>query len=360
MATSKNTLFWTINTIGWGTVFASNLVLRWLAQPNRFNWPTELTDTAVLVLTGWGLTGLLRHYWPRWNLLERRPMTLLGLSLGLIIFTALLHTGLTMVVIEGLRQINGWGSVVTVGAFLANWSVLFFLHAVWLALYTSIHYNRRVQALRLEQLHLEKALQEARLHNLMGQLNPHYLFNALNNIRALMLEDVPRARTMLGSLSMNLRYALEANRQPLVPLATELEMVHHFMALSSIQLEERLRYEEDIEAGLSQVQVPPMLLQLLIENAIKHGISRLVEGGQLRLSIAQQEEALHIWVINDHPTTPTTPESNSTQIGWNNLQERLQLMYHHQAHFEHYTKDQQFHVHLVLPLTPQTDESTDR
>lgn len=343
--------FWLLNTLGWATVWLGNVGLRYLINP-RFDGSKELGHSALLVLVGWLVTGAVRWHWKKHRLLGYGVARVLLYGFGLALMASMVHV---MIV---LGMIYWWESGQTrtqlswLSMFLANWSNLFFIHMIWMALYISIQYIRRAQQLRLERLALEKALNEARLNSLMGQLNPHYLFNGLNNIRALMLEDVPKARAMLSSLSANLRYALNANQVKFVPLSTELEMVAHFIALSRIQLEDRLRYEQTVEAGLDNVLVPPMLLQLLVENAIKHGISPLVEGGLLSVAVAKNDQLLHLTVTNDYAPHLAQASQTSTQIGLRNLQERLQLLYSDRATMTYDAQSTQVQVHIRLPLTP--------
>lgn len=347
----RHRTFWLINTLGWASVWLGNVGLRYLIHP-RFDGSKELGHSAFLVLIGWLITGAVRWYWKKHRLLERGVAQVLLYGVVLAILASLIHVAL------GLGSIYWWQNGQTknqtswLSIFIANWTNLFFTHAIWMALYVSIQYVRRVQQLRLERLALEKALNEARLNSLMGQLNPHYLFNGLNNIRALMLEDVPKARAMLSSLSANLRYALNANQVKFVPLATELEMVAHFVALSRIQLEDRLHYQQTVAEGLDTVLVPPMLLQLLVENAIKHGISPLVEGGLLSVVVDQQDKYLQVTVTNDYAPDLAEANNTSTQIGLRNLQERLQLLYPNQAQLTYQALLTQVQVHICFPLTP--------
>lgn len=347
---TRHRLFWGINLLGWGILWVANIFLRYLVKPH-FSWTSELIHSALLIVGGLLITAGIRQRWKGGRLLDQGVGKAILLLFIASIGTSGMHTVWILALLSTLPvSLGGATEVWTLAIFLPNWSNLFFIHALWMIVYLSIQYVRRVQQLRLERVELEKALNEARLNSLMGQLNPHYLFNALNNIRALMLEDVPKARTMLGSLSANLRYALSANQVPFVPLSTELEMVAYFIALARIQLEERLIYQHTIEEGLSEVVLPPMLLQLLVENAIKHGIAPLVEGGILTVEVSRKKQALHLTVTNDY--RPTLQPADSTQIGLHNIRERLRLLYQGRAQLTYEARTTQVQVHIVLPLTP--------
>jgi LytS/YehU family sensor histidine kinase len=130
---------------------------------------------------------------------------------------------------------------------------------------------------RETRLELESNLKESQLNTLKGQINPHFMFNSLNNIRGLMLEDVTAARNMLTSLSETLRYSLTKSESNSIALEDELDMVKNYIELSKIQLESRLQFESFIDENSLSTQIPPMIIQMLIENAIKHGISNLIE-----------------------------------------------------------------------------------
>lgn len=345
----RHRTFWLTNTLGWMTFWLGNISLRYLVY-TPFDWSKELGQSTLLIVVGWGLSGVVRWYWKKNRLLENGIVRVLLLSSSSALLISLVHTSIVLGLIYWWEEGESGSTIAWSSIFLANWSNLFLTHSVWMAIYASVQYIRRVQQLRIERIALEKALNEARLNSLMGQLNPHYLFNGLNNIRALMLEDVPKARAMLSSLSANLRYALNANQVPFVPLSVELEMVAHFIALSRIQLEERLQYEQTIAPNLEGVLVPPMLLQLLIENAIKHGISPLVEGGLLSVSIVQKGGDLHLTVTNDYAPHLAEATHTSTHVGLNNLQERLQLLYQGRAQLDYQAHATQVKVHICLPL----------
>ncbi len=139
-------------------------------------------------------------------------------------------------------------------------------------------------AAELRQSELSRALQSAELKLLKSQLNPHFLFNSLNSVRALIAEDPSRARDAVTQLAGLLRYTLRSDHEELVTLERELKTVGDYLALESLRLGDRMRVELDIAAGAQEVRIPVMLLQTVVENAIKHGIAELPGGGVLRIS----------------------------------------------------------------------------
>jgi two-component system LytT family sensor kinase len=213
---------------------------------------------------------------------------------------------------------------------------------LWLLCYIPIKIARHSRKNRVERLELQTSLKEAQLNTLKGQINPHFMFNSLNNIRGLMLEDVEKSREMITRLSDMLRYSLTKNDVDTIPLKNELEMVDNYIALSKIQLEDRLSFSSEISEILYTTEIPPMLIQMLVENAVKHGISNEKDGGHVALNISEKNKNLFIEITN---TGSLIQAKGSTKIGLKNIAERLALLYGDTARFELSEKD-----HLVTAL----------
>jgi LytS/YehU family sensor histidine kinase len=210
-----------------------------------------------------------------------------------------------------------------------NWSLAFF---IWIALYISITSVRDKHAAELRQSELTRALQAAELRLLKSQLNPHFLFNSLNSVRALIAEDPSRARDAVTQLAGLLRYTLRSDHEELVTLERELATVGDYLALESLRFGDRMRVELDIAADAQDIRVPVMLLQTVVENAIKHGIAELPGGGVLRVSATLRDNALHLEVQNTRPANPPPREQQGS--GLNNAAERLRLLFESRATLE--------------------------
>lgn len=196
---------------------------------------------------------------------------------------------------------------------------------VWSSLYAMVAVTRERQRAELETLRLAHELQAAKLAGLQAQLNPHFLFNALNTVRALIRIDQEAADDALLRVARILRYTLAADA-PLVPLARELANARDYLALEQLRFEERLRVECDVAAEVHDVPIPSMLLQGLVENGVKHGIAQLPEGGVLRLRAQRvgTEVALEV----ESPCPPVAPSAPpGTGIGLANSAERLRLLF---------------------------------
>ena len=179
---------------------------------------------------------------------------------------------------------------------------------------------RRLREREVAQWKAEAALKEAHLRQLKNQINPHFTFNALNNIRALISEDPQRARQSVTHLAEVLRYVLHHAERESVTLAQELEVVTAYLALEAIQQEQRLRLKWQIAPEAQALRLPPMALQILVENAIKHGIARRPEGGTLRIAAWRDDAGLGIEVRNPGRLQAASREGG---IGLSYARERL-------------------------------------
>jgi LytS/YehU family sensor histidine kinase len=142
------------------------------------------------------------------------------------------------------------------------WSVTIFL---WAAIYFGVHYFESYKTSEVEMLRLAVVAKDAQLRVLLAQVNPHFIFNCLNSLRALIIEDPPRAQSMVTELASMLRYSLQSGKTEAVSLETELEAVTAYLKLEAIRLEERLRIKIDMDPNSLDTRIPPMLLQTLVE-----------------------------------------------------------------------------------------------
>lgn len=216
----------------------------------------------------------------------------------------------------------------------------------WVICYLVIKFFMKLNADRIERLQLQTSLKESQLNTLKGQINPHFMFNSLNNIRGLMLEDVDRSREMLTRLSDMLRYSLTKNDTDSIALEEELEMVDNYIEISKIQLEERLHFVKEIDGNVLSCEIPPMIIQLLIENAIKHGISPLKKGGTVKLKVHRIQEGLSIEVSN---TGNLVIAKGSTRMGLENIKKRLMLLYGVSASFSLEEMNNEVIARILIP-----------
>ncbi|MEP7255643.1 MAG: histidine kinase [Ferruginibacter sp.] len=205
------------------------------------------------------------------------------------------------------------------------------LIAIWMLIYIVYHYVEKNRNNELDRLKLETTVKELELKTIKSHINPHFIFNSLNSIRALVDENPTRARRAITELSNILRSSMQAEKSETVTLESELDIVKDYLALEQMRFEERLKIEMDIDKDTLTQQVPPMMLQTLVENSIKHGISKLVNGGVVRVSADFKGDHLELSVQN---TGQLNGSINGNGFGIKSTQDRLNLMYQGKAVFE--------------------------
>jgi two-component system LytT family sensor kinase len=203
--------------------------------------------------------------------------------------------------------------------------------AIWMLIYFFFQYSKKQIAMEREKNLLERAIQETEGKVLRAQMNPHFVFNALNSIRALITEDPAKAKKGINQLSKLLRSSLLTERKKTISMAEELDTILDYLNLEKIRYEERLAWKIEVPKEISQAQIPPMLLQTLVENAIKHGIAHSSKEGLIQIKGEISSEMIHLQVINPgHLKT----RGESTGIGLVNSQNRLQLLFGETAHID--------------------------
>jgi two-component system, LytTR family, sensor kinase len=203
---------------------------------------------------------------------------------------------------------------------------------LWFLFYHLIVSNSESHLKAVALAQSETDLKTAELANLKNQLNPHFLFNAINSIKALTLSDPHLARNALTELSQLLRTSLTMGNEQLVTLETEISFVKDYLFLEKIRYESRLNYSFDIDKNTLNIKIPPMSLQLLVENAIKHGIGRSKAGGEIIIKSVFVDNNYELTVKNSGKLEPS-PSLNNTGVGIKNLQKRLHFNFQENASF---------------------------
>ena len=212
----------------------------------------------------------------------------------------------------------------------------------------------RTQRSEAKEDELRILAQDAELRALRAQLNPHFLFNSLNSISALTTLDPARARTMCILLSDFLRGSLKLGEQRMVPLAEEVDLLKAYLAIEQIRFGARLQVAWEIEPEVLGEWIPALLLQPLVENAIKHGIAGLTEGGVVRVCARAEGGTLEIKVEN--PVDPDMPPAQGLGLGLRQVRSRLQLRFGTRMGFESELLDGVHRVRMMFP-TGQQDHS---
>ena len=203
------------------------------------------------------------------------------------------------------------------------------LMSIWLLAYHLYHYFINQIAITKANAQLSIIAKQAQLDNLSAQLNPHFLFNSLNSIKSLVIENPGKARRAIDLLSDLLRSSLYEKDKGLITINEELSLVKDYIELEKMRFEERLQLEITIDKSLSKFKIPTLSIQLLVENAIKHGIDLIVIGGIINLTIKKQDDLIEIIVRNPG----SIKNKNNVGLGLKNLQERLAIQYKNKAIF---------------------------
>ena len=295
-------------------------------------WSKAATLWGGVCLAGIGLTHLLRWLVRRYGWLALPPMALLVR----IVLTTLLISLTSYLIAVALSEVIYGSAAAPItqalyqrlpldGQLRNQFIYLLITHALWVTAYLAFAMQRHRYRAELRQAQLGEALQAAELRLLKSQLNPHFLFNALNGLRSLIVDEPARARDAVTQLARTLRYTFAASDEDLVSLERELEMVDDYLALESLRLGDRLRVELDIERAARTARIPAMLLQTLVENAIKHGIAALKEGGTLQITARVPEKELILQVVNPRPADSAVAMGEG--VGLRNSSERLRLLF---------------------------------
>jgi two-component system, LytTR family, sensor kinase len=210
---------------------------------------------------------------------------------------------------------------------------------IWTLIYVFYAYSNERKNDAIERIKLESSIKDSEAKVLRAQMNPHFMFNALNSIRALILEDPKKAQTGVTQLSNILRSSLLADRRKTVSLKEELKTIEDYLGLEKVRYEERLQIKWAIDENTLGIQVPPMMLQTLVENAIKHGVQKALRWGFVEINTSQKDKKLHIKIRNTGKLKKTENKKEDGGFGVNNTIQRLKLLYGDEAKFEIYEED---------------------
>lgn len=216
------------------------------------------------------------------------------------------------------------------------------MHYVLLSVESSREAETREQEARTQA-------REAELKALKAQINPHFLFNSLNSISALATVDGVRARDMCIKLSDFLRSTLSLGERPSILFREEIALARSYLAVEEVRFGPRLKIDFQTDARCETCVVPPLFLQPLIENAVKHGIAGLVEGGMVRLQARCSQGRLYVKVENEFD--PETPALGRHGLGLRNVRERLKTVYEEQARLDAGANANHYAVEVELPCT---------
>ena len=341
----KNRAFWNLHSAGWGgatALYAVTVIAT--GQPLSF-----LVPVLISAVTGYSVTLILSVVYR--YVIEKRPFVTWGTTLFAVMSATLLYAYIDTWVVQTIRE----GADQTPFAQLLL-GALFkdgLLIGAWSALYYAINYFVRAEEQADQMMRLEAQATSAQLTMLRYQLNPHFLFNTLNSISTLvLLKQTDQANAMLSRLSSFLRFTLINEAAAKVPLTQEIETLKLYLDIEKMRFEERLRTFFKIEPAVQDALVPSLLLQPLVENAIKYAVTPKEEGADISVVAQLVGQRVRITVSDTGPGLQPGQQdySLSTGVGMANTRERLLQAYGDDQRFEHYVKaGGGFEVLLELP-----------
>ena len=348
----KNRAFWVLQSIGWSGYF----FLRAISGLANLLGAMFIVHTLLLTATGYSLTLLMAS-------LYRRLITMRA------IWTVIISLGTVFLASAAFSFIETWSLATFInpdfkpagpqyfGALILDFSIL----AAWSALYYGINYYLLLEEEIDQRARLESQASTAQLAMLRYQLNPHFLFNTLNSISTLvLLKQTERANAMLSRLSSFLRYTLVNEPTAKVTLVQEVETLKLYLEIEKMRFEDRLRPHFKIDGDTIGARLPSLLLQPLIENAIKYAVTSAEHGADIWINAQREGRAVRIEVADSGPGPAGTPvDAQSTGVGLANIQDRLAQAYGPAHGFSTRTNEHGgFSVIIEIPLeTDQKDLS---
>jgi len=334
--------YWLCQIAGWGMV---GITMLFFAHAYKVSISDQVLVGRMIVVFGAGIaiTHILRLFikWRGWvmqsiehvipKLVIAMIITSLLFSLSVLALNYLFNLGVdSSKKLSFLARLSA--STVDNGLFILPWVLIYYFY----------HFIEKSRRQQLDTFQLEALIKELELKTIKAHINPHFIFNSLNSIRALIDENPVRARTAITELSNILRSSMQVDKAETVTFEKELNIVKDYLALENMRFEDRLQVQYEIDEDTLDQQVPPMMLQTLVENAIKHGISKHIRGGMIKI-ISDFKNHYHELAVQN--TGSLNGGLNAEGFGLSSTQNRLGLLYGDKASFE------------IKQVTPSTVEA---
>lgn len=333
----KSLLYWAAQIIGWSAYFVLSVLL--LYSTNEL----ILTVNLALYIVSSIVFSILISHTIRYIIVNRNLVTQ---PLGWIIQWTLIMSIIAATILEffqfGLTEylitVDFVESMTSPQQSAFDWANFLFavfrsllLFLLWTGFYFTFIVIEQNRAQEIQRLKLDASANEIELKNLRAQLNPHFLFNSLNSIRALVGLDPEQAKSAITRLSSLLRHSINLGKQALITLEDEMDLVKNYLELEKIRFEERLQIAYAIDDKTLNCQVPPLMVQTIVENSIKHGISKSIDGGTIKVMATLESDVLIISVENPGELNNNLAENG---VGVDNTKKRLNILYGEKGSFD--------------------------
>lgn len=329
-------LYWIVQLIAWGILCGIIGVAAVIQGDFNFKTGLKLLELYFLLIF---FSHIIRWVFIKQNWLNLKLTPLIPRVMS---FSFLL-SALLMVISNSSNVVFYHENWLSLSEFLVNTLLYSLFLIMWSAVYLTYHLLQKSRLQEINNLRLQASQTQNELKALRDQLNPHFLFNSLNSIRALIEIEPTTAKSAITTLSSLLRNSLLLGKKSFTTLQEELQLVQEYLKLEKIRYEERLSYTLTNEITTS-IYIPPFLIQSMVENAIKHGIAKKVQGGEISVHIHYQNNNLIMEVINDGHYN----KEKNTGIGIKNTKRRLEIIYGKQAGFIIENKNNKVHSSIWI------------
>lgn len=321
---SKKEAYWILQLFGWSSYAIFNILVLFFAGS------ASLNQSLLVFILSWYF--LLSTHFLRYVILKNKwlELSLIKLLPRIVALTFVLAISIYLVQIIGSTLLGTMDAEYDLSLFYLFGTLIYsmMLYLLWAAIYFIFHYFERYNA----ALKYDAINYEIELNKLKSQLNPHFIFNALNSIRALVDEDPRKSKRAITQLSNILRNSLIMNKRKLIDFNDEMKTVRDYLDLESIRLEERLKINIEISSEAESFQIPPLMIQTLVENGIKHGVATLTRGGEVNLKAWVEKDCLRIQIRNSGQYINGT-KIGDQGYGIENTKQRLNLIFGKSASF---------------------------
>jgi two-component system LytT family sensor kinase len=342
--------YWIFQIAGWSlyTLFGLSDYLL-IFNLNYEEIELLILNSIINIMVGISLTHFFRVIFKQYNWIKLSiPQLILRSAVGVLVITSLL-TAVNISLDESIIDTSQMNWIIKDLLYIINLSkpVL-----IWVLIYIFYAYSneRRIDA--IEKIKLQSSIEESEAKILRAQINPHFMFNALNSIRALVIEEPSKAQKGITQLSNILRSALVADRKTTISLKEELKTIEDYLELEKVRYEERLQIKWEVDTNTLPIQVPPMMLQTLVENAIKHGVQKASRWGFVEINTTKIGNEILIKIRNTGVLKKTENNNIDGGFGLKNTEKRLKLLYGNKAEFEIFQEDKQVvTAQIKIPIT---------
>jgi two-component system LytT family sensor kinase len=354
-ALQSNRFYWLIQFLGWGAYMLITFGLSYIGGGVVLTQKLLLYYFVSVSLSVLGAHALryviLKFNWlekPIWWIIINSIFSALTIALIFESFQTIYH----IYIVEPdfyTTDFDYFGIDFTFGVFFS-----FIIYALWFGIYYAYLFIEKSRQQEIKNLQFEASRKEIELKNLRAQINPHFLFNSLNSIKALVEIDQKESKKAITKLSSLLRNSIQLGKSRLITIEKELGLVKNYLDIEKMRFEDHISVSYNIDEAALKYIIPPLMIQTIAENAIKHGLSKREEGGDLEIEVKQVDRKVLIRVSNSGSIAKEDP---STGVGIINTRKRLSIIYGDQANFNLFESDGMVHAIIEVQKISEGDEN---